>query len=555
VNHSLNANLTIDAGAGNDVVNTLGAGDWKITLGAGNDTYYADNTAGKAQWVFNTADQTSANADERKINDLVSSANTPYRFLGNGFHLRVTYRDVSSNDGVFESAIIDIPGLANGSLTDLQINQAIKLAINGDPVLSKLLVATDGPANTLVVTALSDGGHVVTDLDITFSRTTAEAADFTAIQSAVESAGTAAITAFWTALGGIGSLDTWKADTTLALWNSYLGNQLITLNSAADYDAAFAQTDSNFDIAGGFSQLYASDNIINSGAGNDVIVLSTGILSNDTLKWTELGNGNDTIVNFEQLGSGAGWQPAILKIDLSDVVATNPSTDLGITITGGTGNYTSGNAGIVDLTDVDDIGTYLETLSYGSNWNPSYDAATNVLTLTSLTQSATGWTPSNVQLTTTTGSDITINLVFSSDVEVVTDAWEASLGIDQLDFTSYGVVAAYLSNTYTPTGFVPLATVGNAAGTLDNGHIGTYTGGAKYITLEQVNTAAPNAHLVGKYEIVLWQDNQGTLGSNGVGVAEFDATGTHDTNLGVIGYVDFGQQLSTAYFVAADVHI
>jgi hypothetical protein len=44
--------------------------------------------------------------------------------------------------------------------SDLQINQAIKSAINNDAVLSKLLVAEDGPANTLVVTALSDGARV-----------------------------------------------------------------------------------------------------------------------------------------------------------------------------------------------------------------------------------------------------------------------------------------------------------------------------------------------------------------------------------------------------------
>lgn len=55
--------------------------------------------------------------------------------------------------------------------TDLQFNQTIKDAINNNAVLNKLLVVTDGPANTLVVTSLIDGAMVNTDLAIGMTTT------------------------------------------------------------------------------------------------------------------------------------------------------------------------------------------------------------------------------------------------------------------------------------------------------------------------------------------------------------------------------------------------
>jgi hypothetical protein len=60
----------------------------------------------------------------------------------------------------------------NGRFTDLQVNQAIKEAINSDPVLSKLLVVKDGPNRALIIESLIDGDTAITDLAIGFARGT-----------------------------------------------------------------------------------------------------------------------------------------------------------------------------------------------------------------------------------------------------------------------------------------------------------------------------------------------------------------------------------------------
>jgi hypothetical protein len=151
-NSTLNANLSINTGEGNDTVRTQGAGNWKINTGAGNDTVYSDNSgATRVVWVFNTADQSAtASPAARDLGDLVSSANTSYNLYK--ATAEVTFRGLTSVKVTIDST--------NYKTTDLQINQAIKQAINSDPVLSKLLRATDGPANTLVVTSLIDGDLV-----------------------------------------------------------------------------------------------------------------------------------------------------------------------------------------------------------------------------------------------------------------------------------------------------------------------------------------------------------------------------------------------------------
>jgi hypothetical protein len=324
-NSKLNANLNINAGTGNDTINTLGSGDWKVTLGTGNDTYYADNTANKAVWVFNTADQVDNAATAQRLNNLLSDENesrsiyhaNDTTITGSGLRLRVVFKDVSEsanapdNDGasgnsdgsgVFISHIVDVPLISQGSrnFDDLAINQAIKKAINEDPVLSKLLLATDGPANTLVVTALSDGAHLETDLQI----------DFAGLITANN--GTATTGALGTALdallahtGGTKSTsdyDAYGANAGDANWTGWFtSNTASAIAGEIDYKAKFANTDADVDIIGSFST-HTSDNIIYVAGGSgdhDVVVLSTGGLSNDTLKWEGFNNGIVTVVNFD----------------------------------------------------------------------------------------------------------------------------------------------------------------------------------------------------------------------------------------------------------------
>ncbi|MET1115330.1 MAG: hypothetical protein ABWY08_10275, partial [Comamonas sp.] len=249
-NQMLNANLRINAGEGNDIIRTLGVGDVIIDAGAGDDTVYSYNTGEKAVWVLNAV------ADGMASDDIETSVNDAYHlFKGK---VAVSFRGFEAT-----VAIADVRGV----VTDLSINQAIKLAINNDAVLSKLLLAEDGPANTLVVTALIDG-----------SRVTADALGISLV--APEALTAAEIT----------QLNTWYAvsDTSVAS------------NAAAATafnDAASTTYLTQMEHSSGFS-MYLSDNTITGGLGNDVLVLGSGLTSNDTLVYTGFGNGTDSIVNF-----------------------------------------------------------------------------------------------------------------------------------------------------------------------------------------------------------------------------------------------------------------
>ena len=171
-------NLSIDGGAGNDTIKTPGWGDVKITAGAGDDTVYADNsgTIG-AKWVVN---QTGFNADPLAgtvptaflVGGKVTVSFAPGALAGGGVTgvVGATAADAVSKayTNGFE-VVVDIPTGANYAVTQYHINQAIKAAINGDAVLSKLLVAEDGPASTLNITSKIDGAFAANDLEIVVS--------------------------------------------------------------------------------------------------------------------------------------------------------------------------------------------------------------------------------------------------------------------------------------------------------------------------------------------------------------------------------------------------
>jgi hypothetical protein len=279
-NSKLNANLSIDGGAGDDTIKVNGSGDWKITAGEGDDTVYSDNSGTKAAWVFNTSDQAGPDAagSARTLDNLKSSANTKYNlFKGVA---EVTFRGLTSKVTIDSAAYIT---------TDLQINQAIKKAINSDAVLSKLLKATDGPANTLVVTSLIDGEVAVTDLAVAITKPAAgvlTAADIAAAGTAYKIDGTATEAQVLTAM------DDASMDAV-----------------GGDYAASFGLSAAGFLIKGSDSAQVA-DSTHTLGAGNDVLVLSTdgvgatNLSSNEKVVYNAVAFGNDVIVNFEVAGDG-----------------------------------------------------------------------------------------------------------------------------------------------------------------------------------------------------------------------------------------------------------
>lgn len=335
-------NVTIDSGSGDDTVRTPGAGDARIYLMDGNDTVYVDNIGAVnyvdgpgaiknnnadtnvadgefGMFVFNTADQAGLLAAERNRNDLINGTNTnfddPLTLAATESLFRatitVTYRGLTST--------AELPANVFRP-TALHVNQAMKAAINNDPVLSKLLVAQDGPGYTLVVKSLIDGVEAPVNLDVA-----ATAFDVSGLSVAQ-----------LVDLGG--ALGLTPANSTAVNIQPLLNAGATYFNGLPAYNSAMAN-DGLADITGADS-LAISDNTVYPGAGNDVIVLGTGALSNDVVVYSGT-FGNDTIVHFT---AGGGANADLLNLTAlggSGAVADD-IVNAGGLAPGGLGNVTDG---------------------------------------------------------------------------------------------------------------------------------------------------------------------------------------------------------------------
>lgn len=257
----LNANQTIVTGSGSDVVRTWGAGDATIGTGAGNDVIYADNSgllnASGDSWEFNSTAAAGAvpNGQSNSDVDLSNGANAVAQTF-TGLPAQASVQVKVSFKG-HQSVWVDVPSTMKGQgdnqsseITTLQVNQAIKDAVNNDGVLTNLLEATDGDGNILNIDSLIDGANSG-ELEIDFRDATVAENGYT------------------------------KADL-------------------AGIDAIYGQTEGTPVAAtgpDGEPSGAESDNTIDAGAGNDVIVLGTGANSNDTIVLS--GDfGRDSVVDF-----------------------------------------------------------------------------------------------------------------------------------------------------------------------------------------------------------------------------------------------------------------
>jgi len=202
-----------------------------------------------------------------------------------------------ANDNGFESTVTI--GTTGNLGNHTNINQAIKDAITGDAVeggasganvLEELLTVNDGPANTVVIGSQIDGEFAANDLAITITAGTYASMNSSEKNSIIQT---------------LRDIDNNSAAT-------YTDSEVqARLDAAvAAYTASgalsnldMATTDGTTLIAGSASDK-VSDNLITLGAGDDVVVLGTDDQSNDVLVYTGYGNGNDTIVNFSETGTG-----------------------------------------------------------------------------------------------------------------------------------------------------------------------------------------------------------------------------------------------------------
>lgn len=293
VNQQLNQNfgeeqVTISTGTGDDVVRTWGAGDATINTGAGNDVIYADNSGlielnsgasvGGTFWQFNSEEFGVSNSDAA----LSAGANDEAQTF-NAFKLQA---QVSFKG--FESVWVNVPHSGNQT-TALEINQAIKDAVNNNAVLKNLIEASDGNGNILDIVSLIDGANAA-DLNVDF-------------RGPLE-AGAANPT-------GRPQLTQAEADNA----NLDATEDLVEIETIYAYESGGTGNSEVFAADGEASQV-ESDNVINAGTGNDVIVLGTGEQSNDTVEIDGVFNRN-SIVNFE---SGDETTPGYDILDFTSIL-------------------------------------------------------------------------------------------------------------------------------------------------------------------------------------------------------------------------------------------
>jgi len=297
-------NITVNSGDGNDTVKTTSSGDFVVNTGAGNDTVYIGNNGDKSVWVVSTQTDISGpgiatTADAVGADLLGVAANAAPVFMAGG-KLTVIWSGAdiagqpiaggvmgdSATGGISATGVtaytnglevtVDIPTGENYAVTQYHINQAIKNAINNDPVLNKLLKAYDGPTTSLVIESLVDGANVASDLKITAWNSNVYTATDTQVLSAYHN-----FTHNSTAV--IGDVNTAIA-TNIAAINLRDG----MVNDATPATQFHAGSDSAF----------TTDNIIDLGAGQDVLVLSTSAAANEVVKFTAASGVDATVVNF-----------------------------------------------------------------------------------------------------------------------------------------------------------------------------------------------------------------------------------------------------------------
>jgi len=316
INNANQENLSIDTGAGNDTIWVNGSGTWQIDAGAGNDAIYSDSGArqladtdgdgtddleSNAVWVFNSADQTNADATAQNAEALESAAGATTTTAIANMSLTVSYYGLTAT-----VEVADTHGNTGDVVTDLDINNAIKAAISGDVYLSNLLAAEDGTGNTLVVRSLTDGVMEEDALTVTIATTAANAAQ--------TAAGAAAPT---------------------AAQQTALGFTAGVANAGGRYDAAFMDV---VDGAGradltGADSVQANSNTIDAGAGTDTVILGTSVLSTETV---DVDDGAADVV----FNASAG---ATIDVDILDTVISST----GIIIAGGAGAVAVGAAGAI----------------------------------------------------------------------------------------------------------------------------------------------------------------------------------------------------------------
>lgn len=363
LNQAVLDNVDIDGEGGDDIINVDGLGNANIDGSEGNDIIYTDgNGAGiitgegtaadpfvtvvapntKAAWAFNfdnaradaqglpsiPADEipgvqsSLAYLDGATVTVTLSGAGIGNAAAGGGVMALPVAGAVQGDDG-YEASFV-ITDLINGNDyygDQRDVNLAVINAIEEDAVLNALLSVEMGPNNTLLITSKTSGDFDATDLRIDVAHNTAETASYAGdvLAEARELFSNSDLTL--TNLWGFSTFTTERDYQATAP-----GADLTTSSTANDwYDGLSVlgdtnEADDNLHTRGSASNL-ETDNVINGGADDDIIVLSTDATPATTLNYTPGGNnsmldgssnetvvmtgpdfGDDTVMNFTTVG-------------------------------------------------------------------------------------------------------------------------------------------------------------------------------------------------------------------------------------------------------------
>ena len=537
INSKANANLAINAGDGDDKVTTTGAGDFKINLGAGNDTAYADNSGAKAKWVVN--------AGNRDVNDLVGTstsfaatnagkANGSF-FLVDG-KVTVTFADS-------ENTTTGAVGLTNGFevsanitgtdyvTTMANVNQAIKKAINEDAVLSKLLVAQDGPYNTLVITSLIDGSIVATNLDIVVSsaystgaNTVRDAEIVKAFQKYMQdstdvfTSGTenAAVVGAINAVAGFGAAGSVLGQTASSAVafgavgagvTATAAGQTVVIVDGVNYIYKFASGATTDSIAKGVADLLTADGIsatVTNGA--------VGIASTVTI---------NTSKTVTATSADATATATATAVPLANIAGTDSVSQSNNTIEGALGNDV-----IVLGTTETSVDTLVYTGTFGNDTIVNFMLAEDILDFTGIltdVNSASGSTASEQRIATTKTVDNAASIdLTSNEVAIINDFAQTSATSETWALMTAAHIDAALSAT-------------NVAGADNYGNIAV--GATTDATTQTTQTS------------ILMIENDLNAGEYKV-FKVTETIATNDYSVSLLGQIDFGEAIDATIVVA-----
>ncbi|MCA1806459.1 MAG: hypothetical protein LC687_01135, partial [Actinobacteria bacterium] len=341
-------NANINGGDGNDVIITAGAPVNALSENEGVVSSTAGNPATNAVWAFNfDAESAETGGIGSFAADELPGEQTSLAYIG-GATVTVTLSGagggnsglglaagggVMADDGFpgpqgawagengYENSFT-ITSLLSGNRfygDQRDVNAAVMEAINDDPVLGELLTASMGPDNTLIVVSNTSGAFGPGDLRIEIDQ--ADQDDWSSVEAEAQSL-----------FSDSGITVASAADADAAAGNDLSDSD----GTDAWYDGLSAEGDNGDggqatrpNVGEGESNLHTegmvsdkeTDNVINGGNDDDLIVLSTDAIagpvqahthssknallngaSNETIVMEGRDFGNDTIMNFTTSG-------------------------------------------------------------------------------------------------------------------------------------------------------------------------------------------------------------------------------------------------------------